>query len=374
MFPGSLKNLNEIYMLYKGSLNICLTCRDGWASRRPTYLEGSPWAGAQSPVSDGQQVTEEGECLPFLPQKDRAFPGLHLSRVIPGSPGLLSAQVKAPGVVPEHLWGGPALDLSLNLFTCTFCPLGMPMLSVQTCGIVCMLVSLITLWKHPSVYPVLQRLCACMKTHTHTLLQFSRLPPFSWLWPCRVPEKMFRILGGAASLPRRGSHKWPNGLCQLPDRECFLQACVFLAPLSSFFVLFFFKKSSFSHKCCLYEKQPEVLSCTFWWAFPSGRRWRPHRVGGGGGGTTARIALGCKEWTALSATWWPRHVYSLFQVRINRQSTNWRKKSTLSETIYRWGFEIRSALCIYLKVTFKPNSLILCQHLYIYVITVGISC
>ena len=211
-------------------------------------------------------------------------------------------------------------------------------------------------------------------THTHTLLQFSRLPPFSWLWPCRVPEKMFRILGGAASLPRRGSHKWPNGLCQLPDRECFLQACVFLAPLSSFFVLFFFKKSSFSHKCCLYEKQPEVLSCTFWWAFPSGRRWRPHRVGGGGGGTTARIALGCKEWTALSATWWPRHVYSLFQVRINRQSTNWRKKSTLSETIYRWGFEIRSALCIYLKVTFKPNSLILCQHLYIYVITVGISC
>lgn len=266
--------------------------------------------------------------------KTRVFPGLHLSRVIPGSPGLLSAQVKAPGVVPEHLWSGPALELSLNLFTCTFCPLGMPMLSVQTCGIVCMLVSLITLWKHSSVYLVLQRLCACMKTHSlthrHTV---SHTPPV--FQAVALLDSDHAGCLKRCSLPRRGSHKWPNGLCQLPDRECFLQqACVFLAPL------FFFKRLHSLTNVAFMRNSLNYLVALFGERFLHGVCEDLTGVGGGARGTTTgRIGVGCEEWTLLSAMWWPQWVYSLFQVKINHKSrAQIEEKSTLSKIIYGWGF------------------------------------
>ena len=184
------------------SLTLCLTHRDGRASWRPTYLEDSSWACAQSPVSDGQQVTveeeeeeeekeeeeeeeeededededEEEEKSPtiqdtqlfLIPQRDRVFPGLHLSRAGPGSPGLLQAQMKAwewcrSSAEAAWLWSSASICLHLPSH-------GMPMVSVQTCGFVCMLVSLITLWTHSWVSPVVQSLCACMKPVTHTLI------------------------------------------------------------------------------------------------------------------------------------------------------------------------------------------------------------
>lgn len=145
---------------------MCLICRDGRASRRPAHLEDRSRAGAQSPVPDGQQVTE-GKCLPFLPQKEffqaSTFPEWIQGVQVCSLPRWRPLRRLQSTSEVAQLW-------SLSLFTCPFCPPGMPMLSVQTCGIVCMLVSLITLWKHSSVYPLLQRLCACMKTHslTHT--------------------------------------------------------------------------------------------------------------------------------------------------------------------------------------------------------------
>lgn len=168
---GSLKTSeSRLYMVC--FCNMCLIRRDGRASWRPTYLEDSTWAGAQSPVSDGQQVTvEEGRPTWLDTRLFRLSPGL--SRAGPGSLGLLAVHTKALDVGQEHRWGSPALELRLHLFTC--CPYGMPMVSVQTCGFVCMLVSLNTLWKHSRVSPIPQGSCACMKTHICPVFQMVAL-------------------------------------------------------------------------------------------------------------------------------------------------------------------------------------------------------
>ena len=169
------------------SLTVCLTHRDGRASWRPAHLEDSSRACAQSPVSDGQQVTveeveeeeeedeeEEEEKSPtiqdtqlfFIPQ--RVFPGLHLSRAGPGRPGLLPARMRAWECCrssAEAAWHWSSASICLHLPSH-----GMPMVSVQTCGFVCMLVSLITLWTHSWVPSRTELVCVHESSHTHTYL------------------------------------------------------------------------------------------------------------------------------------------------------------------------------------------------------------
>lgn len=118
-----------------------------------------------------------------------------------GVDGLLgSFQVRWRSEVVQNCccWGGPAAGTGLDLFTFTF-TFGMLIVSVQTCGRVCMLVSLITLWGHSSVSPSpAELMCVCawkhntrthMNTHTHTLNQVQAPVSTSKCWKrtCAMP-------------------------------------------------------------------------------------------------------------------------------------------------------------------------------------------
>lgn len=113
-------NFDSVFSSEAASLIVCLVHRDGRATWRPTYPEGSTWAGAQSSVSDGQQVTPDEEEEEEEREEDDAkavsrrnvgmFPALRLSREGPEvwswwSPGLLPGQME--------VWGGAELLLLL---------------------------------------------------------------------------------------------------------------------------------------------------------------------------------------------------------------------------------------------------------------------
>lgn len=91
--------------------------RNGRASRRPAHPEDRTGAGAQGPVTDGQQVTAE--------ERERA----NQSR----SPPLSSPAGERPPFVG---WERRRSSASICLHSPS--P-GMPMVSLQTCGFVCML-------------------------------------------------------------------------------------------------------------------------------------------------------------------------------------------------------------------------------------------
>lgn len=98
------------------------------------------------------------------------------------------------GCVAEAAWLWSSASICLHSLS----P-GMPMVSVQTCGFVCMLCEFdhtVSAFLSPP-HSLHMLLCVCMETHTNTHFDpiFSRsLRFFLWLWTCWMPVRKPQVV------------------------------------------------------------------------------------------------------------------------------------------------------------------------------------
>lgn len=141
-------------------IKLCLIYRNGWTTWCPTHPEDSSWAGAQSSVSDGQQVT----------LKTRGAPGgqehqeLNFHLVSWPPPGLEQVSEE-----PVPAWPGRGRSVYMYLHVeCSWCLFRH--VDLSACSWV---------WSHCESILQSRQSAVCVHDNTHTVL-LSIYSSFSW--------------------------------------------------------------------------------------------------------------------------------------------------------------------------------------------------